>query len=46
MSCWPASARCSRRVPVAGGQPVATFGDVTVDSAARVVTRGGGCGCG
>jgi two-component system KDP operon response regulator KdpE len=31
----------SRRVPAAGGQPVTTFGDVTVDVAARMVTRGG-----
>ncbi len=31
----------SRRVPTAGGEPVTTFGDVTVDLAARVVTRAG-----
>ena len=31
----------SRRVPTAGGDPVTTFGDVTVDLASRVVTRAG-----
>ena len=31
----------SRRVPATAGEPVTTFGDVTVDLAARVVTRAG-----
>ena len=31
----------SRRVPTASGDPVTTFGDVTVDLASRVVTRAG-----
>jgi two-component system, OmpR family, KDP operon response regulator KdpE len=31
----------SRRTPAASSEPVVSFGDVTVDLAARVVTRGG-----